>query len=136
MHFTHYICVVITLINTGLYKSAISTYSFAKLFFLCFLCIYFCIYLFIYFLSVYSVLNFEVILTGGDSIYVDHFLIKCHLRSKEFLVKVIVKHFINEERCGSSKTKECKRCDHKIKWVEEIEKNIRKPNFKVLVLAL
>ena len=35
--FTHYMCVVIILFNTGLYKSAISTYSFAKLLFLCLL---------------------------------------------------------------------------------------------------
>ena len=29
--FTHYSCVVIILFNTGLYKSAVSTYFFAKL---------------------------------------------------------------------------------------------------------
>ena len=50
--------------------------------------------------------------------------------SKEFLVKVKVKNFINKmgrcwskERCGSRKAKECKRRDHKIKLVEEIKKN-------------
>ena len=53
-----------------------------------------------------------------------------------FFVKVIVKNFINKERCGSRKTKECKRCDHKIKLVEEIKKNMQQPNFKTLVLAL
>ena len=42
-----------------------------------------------------------------------------------FLVKVIVKNFITKERCGSRKTKECKRRDHKIKLVEEISKNMR-----------
>ena len=43
-------------------------------------------------------------------------------KSFQFLVKV--KNFINKERCGSRKTKECKRRDHKIK------------SFKALVLAL
>ena len=36
-YFTHYMLVVIILFNTGLYESAISTYSFAKLLFLCFI---------------------------------------------------------------------------------------------------
>ena len=48
---------------------------------------------------------------------------------------VLVKNFVNKERCGSRKTKERKRFDHKIKLVEEI-KNIRQPNFKASVLAL
>ena len=50
--------------------------------------------------------------------------------SKEFLVKVKVKNFINKmgrcwskERYGSRKAIECKRRDHKIKLVEEIKKN-------------
>ena len=46
----------------------------------------------------------------------------------------MVKSFINKEGCGSRKTKECKRHDHKIKSVGEI-KNIQQPNFKALVLA-
>ena len=37
------------------------------------------------------------------------------------LVKVIVKNFINKERCGCRKTKECKRRGRKIKLVEEIK---------------
>ena len=55
--------------------------------------------------------------------------------SKEFLV-FKVKNFINKERSGSSKTKECKRRDHEINFFEEIKKNIRQPGFKALVLAL
>ena len=47
-----------------------------------------------------------------------------------------VKNLINKERCGSRKTKECKRRDHKIKLVQEIKKNIRQPDFKALVLVL
>ena len=53
-----------------------------------------------------------------------------------FLVKVIVKKFITKERYGSRKTKKCKRCDHKIKLVEGIKKNIQQSNFKVSGLAL
>ena len=56
--------------------------------------------------------------------------------SKEFLVKVIVKNFINKEICGKCKTKEWKKLDHKTKLVEELNKNIRQPSFKALVLAL
>ena len=37
LYFTHYIGAVIVLFNTGLYKSVISAYSFAKLLFWCFL---------------------------------------------------------------------------------------------------
>ena len=37
LYFMHYMLVVIILFNTGLFKSAISTYSFAKILFLCFL---------------------------------------------------------------------------------------------------
>ena len=55
-------------------------------------------------------------------------------KSFQFLVKV--KNFINKERCGSRKTKECKRRDHNIKLFEKIKKNIRQPDFKALVLAL
>ena len=43
---------------------------------------------------------------------------------------------LNKERCENRKTKECKRRDHKIQLVEEIQKNMRQPNFKALVLAL
>ena len=52
----------------------------------------------------------------------------------QFLVKV--KNFISKERCGSRKTRECKRRDHKIKLFEEIKKNMRQPDFKALILAL
>ena len=55
-------------------------------------------------------------------------------KSFQFLVKV--KNFTNKERCGSHKTKECKRRDRKIKLFEEIKKNMQQPNFKALVLAL
>ena len=55
--------------------------------------------------------------------------------SKEFLV-FKVKIFINKERFGSRKTKDCKRRDHKIKFFEEIKKSIRQPDLKALVLAL
>ena len=55
--------------------------------------------------------------------------------SKEILV-FKVKNSINKERCGSRKTKECKRHDHKIKLFEEIKRNIRQHDFKALVLAL
>ena len=51
-YFTHYTLVVIILFNTGLYESAISTYSFAKLLFLCF--IWFSVY------SVFWILNISV----------------------------------------------------------------------------
>ena len=55
--------------------------------------------------------------------------------SKEFLVKAIVKNFINKEKYIRRKTKECKRRDHRIKLVEEIKRNIRPRNFKALVLV-
>ena len=56
--------------------------------------------------------------------------------SKEFLVLIKAKNLINKERCGSRKTKECERRDHKIKLVEEIKKNIRQPDFKALVYSI
>ena len=46
-----------------------------------------------------------------------------------------VKNFINKERFGSRKTKECKRRDHKIKFFEEI-KNIRQPDFEAVKSCL
>ena len=49
------------------------------------------------------------------------------------LVKAIVKNLINKEKCGSCKTKKCKRCDHKIKFVSEIERNIQQLNLEALV---
>ena len=55
-------------------------------------------------------------------------------KSFQFLDKV--KNFINKERCGSCKTKECKNPDHKIKLFEKIRKNIRQLDFKALVSAL
>ena len=52
--------------------------------------------------------------------------------SNEFLVTVKsqLEIFINKERCGSCKIKECKRSGHKL--VEEIKKNMRQPDFKKL----
>ena len=43
LYFTHYLCVVIILFNTGLYKSVFSTYLFGKLIVLsfCAYCVYF-----------------------------------------------------------------------------------------------
>ena len=61
---------------------------------------------------------------------------KTCLQRKRFQFLVKVKNFINKERCGNRKTKECKIRDHKIKLFEEIKKNIRQPDFKALVLAL
>ena len=55
---------------------------------------------------------------------------------KSFQILVEVKNFINKEKCGSRKTKECKRRDHKVKLFEEIKKSIRQPDFKVLILPL
>ena len=53
-------------------------------------------------------------------------IMKINTSLQKVLVKVIVKNFINKERCGSRKTKECKRRNHKIKLVEEINSLILK----------
>ena len=55
---------------------------------------------------------------------------------KRFWFLVKVKNFISNKRCGSRKTKECKRRDHKTKLFEDIKKNIRQADFKALVLPL
>ena len=53
-----------------------------------------------------------------------------------FSFQLIVKNFIDKERCSSCKTKESKRRDHNVKLFQEIKKNIRQPDFKALVLSL
>ena len=55
--------------------------------------------------------------------------------TKYFLQYLNPTSYLNKERFVSRKTKQYKRCDHRIKLVEEI-KNIRQPNFKTSVLAL
>ena len=62
-YFTHYLCVVIILLNIGLYKFAVSTYSFGKLDFR--------LSVFSMVLCLFCILNFDVILIRFHNTYVN-----------------------------------------------------------------
>ena len=79
----HYLCVVIILFNTGLYKSAIFTYSLEKL--------DFSPSVFSIVLCLFRVLNFDVILIRLDNI-LNHCLSKCHLLFCSQFVRTICKN--------------------------------------------
>ena len=82
--FMHYFCVVIILFNTGLYKSAISTYSFEKL--------SFSFFVFSVVLCLFCILNFDIILIRLRNSYVNHYLSKCHQQFCSYFLKAICKN--------------------------------------------